>query len=65
MKIPMKINEIFPEITLHSIRDFEFNDLHFMQILDHIPYTFGFLASIQIFISLLASPWLSIVRSQR
>ena len=31
----MKINEIFPDITLASIRDFKFSDFHFMQILDH------------------------------
>ena len=35
----MKINEILPEITSASIRDFEFSDLHFTQRLDrdHIP----------------------------
>ena len=35
MDISMKINEIFPDITLASIRDFKFSILHFMQILDH------------------------------
>ena len=50
MKISMKINEIFPEITLVSIGDFTFSDLHFIQILDHDHiYTFSFLASIEFF----------------
>ena len=31
----MKINEIFSDITLSSIRDFKFSEFYFMQILDH------------------------------